>query len=155
MRTLRYAPTTIYIYNVYIPSNRKKPATTSHILHVECQAMIKPLIKLSTRQLAPTARSIYLGTMSFSCFPWSKKQTTTASRTYSTDHARFNPDPPAYTEKPRSRNVDKMSSVTKRGFTRTAHKEEVKTFKLGLPIEEAESRLTKLQALLVEHKLDY
>jgi hypothetical protein len=91
--------------------------------------------------------------MPFSCFPWSKKQSTAALRTFSDDQTRYSQDPPAYShsEKPSSR----MPAVAARGFATTAHKQEVNAFKLGLPVEEAKLRLNKLQALLIEHKLDY
>lgn len=131
--------------------------------------MITTFFKLSSRQSIQTTRSTRVKPriMSFSCFSWTKKQASSnaASKTYSIDHSRFTPDPPAYTEKstatsklsvPKKMSQSRsLSTTTRKGFEKTVHEQEPTIFQLGLPVEEAKARLSKLQALLVEHKLDY
>lgn len=115
-------------------------------------------------------------TMTFSsCLPWNKSSSNRTLSTFSDDHETRVPapnqsvfqktspiaPPPAYQEKPTS--VSSLNPAQSRGFSTSTSmnsdmdkkREQGPAYSLGLPVEEARTRLRGLQSLLVEHKLDY
>jgi hypothetical protein len=134
--------------------------------------IIRALISNTTRPNVPYPHLDKTMTRS-SCLPWNKSSSNRTLSTFSDDLKSHPPSrsgsqsttslvpPPAYQEK--SRPDISFNPAQSRGFSTSVainsdmenKEKQGPAYSLGLPVEEAKTRLRGLQRLLVEHKLDY